>query len=247
MKGRKLAKIPTIRRLLVEDFPQQKSWIGRLFEPVNTFLITVINAMNNQLTIHENMLAQTDRVRIRTNAYYTDGASGPTSVDASFVDADVNTGTDEITMTAHPFSTGDLVQLTTTGVLPGGLSLNTNYWVIRIDANTIQLAASLADSFAGTFVDITSAAGGGTHTATEWVQQPAYVGLTEVAKFSIRFKGFPLFCVLGACVEVAGNQVIIRQATSIDWSFNDGLVTINAVAGLEPGKQYDLVIYTSGG
>jgi hypothetical protein len=83
----------------------------------------------------------------------------------TFVDADVNTTTNRITITSHGYYTGRKVAATTDGVLPGGLSA-TNYFVIKVDANTIQLAASMADAVAGTAVDITSAAGGGTHTLT---------------------------------------------------------------------------------
>jgi hypothetical protein len=84
----------------------------------------------------------------------------------TFVDGDVNTTTDRITITGHSFATTGLkVAATTDGVLPGGLSA-TNYYVIVVDANTIKLATSLANAQAGTAVDITSAAGGGTHTLT---------------------------------------------------------------------------------
>ena len=84
----------------------------------------------------------------------------------TFADGDVNTSTDRITITGHAFvTTGLKVAATTDGALPGGLSA-TNYWVIVVDANTIKLASSLANAQAGTNVDITSAAGGGTHTLT---------------------------------------------------------------------------------
>lgn len=91
-------------------------------------------------------------------------------VDDTFVDGDVTVGTDNITLTAHNFRTGDHVQLTTTGTLPTGLSLATDYYIIYVDANTVQLASSLADAYAGTQVDITAAAGGGTHTMNAQVQ-----------------------------------------------------------------------------
>lgn len=83
----------------------------------------------------------------------------------TFVDADVNTTNDTITLTSHGWLTGRKVAATTDGVLPGGLSA-TDYYVIKVDANTIKLASSLANAQAGTQVDITSAAGGGTHTLT---------------------------------------------------------------------------------
>jgi hypothetical protein len=83
----------------------------------------------------------------------------------TFTDADVDTDEDTITLTAHDFITGLKVALTTAGVLPTGLSA-TDYYVIVVDSNTIKLATSLANALAGTDVDITAAAGGGTHTLT---------------------------------------------------------------------------------
>lgn len=60
-----------------------------------------------------------------------------------------------ITIEAHGFITGTKIALTTGGTLPAGLTA-TNYWVIKVDANTIKLAAtSLANAVAGTAVDIT--------------------------------------------------------------------------------------------
>lgn len=83
----------------------------------------------------------------------------------TFTDADVDTTDDKITITAHGYYTGRKVAATTTGTLPAGLSA-TNYYVIKVNANTIQLASSMANAVAGIAVDITAAAGGGTHTLT---------------------------------------------------------------------------------
>lgn len=54
-------------------------------------------------------------------------------------------------------------QLTTTTTLPAGLSLATDYYVIKITDTTFKLATSYANAVAGTAIDITSA-GTGTHT-----------------------------------------------------------------------------------
>lgn len=71
-----------------------------------------------------------------------------------------------LTITGHGLHTGDgPVQLTTTGSLPTGLSTLTNYWVIKIDANTIALATSLANALAGTVI-VLSSNGSGTNTET---------------------------------------------------------------------------------
>lgn len=83
----------------------------------------------------------------------------------NFATTDVNTTDDEITETAHGLLTGDVGQFTTTGTLPAGLSLATDYWVIKVDDDTFQVATSLANAEAGTQVDITDQ-GSGTHTFT---------------------------------------------------------------------------------
>jgi len=59
--------------------------------------------------------------------------------------------------------TGTRVQLTTTGTLPAGLSLATNYFVIKVSDTTFRLATSFANAIAGTAINITDA-GTGTQT-----------------------------------------------------------------------------------
>ncbi len=70
-----------------------------------------------------------------------------------------------VTLTGHGLATGDSVYLTTSGALPTGLAINTRYWVIKVDANTFNLASSLANALAGTKIN-TSGSQSGTHTAT---------------------------------------------------------------------------------
>lgn len=82
-----------------------------------------------------------------------------------FVDADVTVATDTIAETGHGMITGDGPgRLTTDGVLPVPLAIDTPYWVIRVDDDNFKIAASEADALANIPIDITSAAGGGTHT-----------------------------------------------------------------------------------
>lgn len=68
-----------------------------------------------------------------------------------------------VTLNSHGMQTGEPVYLTTTGALPTGLSANTLYYVIRIDANTFNLASSIANAIAGTKIN-TSGTQSGTHT-----------------------------------------------------------------------------------
>jgi hypothetical protein len=73
--------------------------------------------------------------------------------------------TDIVTVVGHGYLTGLVLRGTTTGTLPAGLALATDYFVIYIDADTFKLASSLVNAIAGTAVDITGT-GTGTHTLT---------------------------------------------------------------------------------
>lgn len=68
-----------------------------------------------------------------------------------------------MTLTSHGLQTGDQVYLTTTGALPTGLSANTLYYVVKVDANSFNLATSRANAYAGTKIT-TSGTQSGTHT-----------------------------------------------------------------------------------
>lgn len=75
-----------------------------------------------------------------------------------------NAGTDILTV-ATERNKYDLVRVSTTGTLPGGLSAGTNYYCIKVSATEIKLAETIEDAVAGNEIDITSA-GVGTHTLT---------------------------------------------------------------------------------
>lgn len=69
----------------------------------------------------------------------------------------VNPTAETITFFAsHGFKTGDQIQFFTSpgGTDPGGLTPNTNYWVIYLNENTIMVATSYANALAGTFVGL---------------------------------------------------------------------------------------------
>lgn len=84
----------------------------------------------------------------------------------TFANTDVNTSTDQIAVTASPeFKTGRKIRLTTTGTLPTGLALATDYYIIVVDSTHIKLATSEANALGGTAIDITGQ-GSGTNTGT---------------------------------------------------------------------------------
>lgn len=73
-----------------------------------------------------------------------------------------------LTHVAHGLQTGDgPVRLTNSGgALPTGLATATDYYAIRLGADTFSLATSLANALAGTAIT-TSDAGTGTHTLSD--------------------------------------------------------------------------------
>ena len=69
-----------------------------------------------------------------------------------------NSTTDVLTANGHGFTTGrGPVQVSNSGgALPAGLSANTDYWPIRVDANTFRLATTRLRAIGGTAIDITT-------------------------------------------------------------------------------------------
>lgn len=66
---------------------------------------------------------------------------------------------------AIDWNTFSKVRFTTSGTLPTGLSLATDYWLVRVSATTARVATSFANAIAGTVIAFTDA-GSGTHTLT---------------------------------------------------------------------------------
>ncbi len=75
--------------------------------------------------------------------------------------------TDILTAVAHGRLTGDgPVEIETTGTPPGGLSVGLDYWVIKLGANTFQLAETFEDAMALIPVPIAIGPGAGTGVQT---------------------------------------------------------------------------------
>lgn len=77
----------------------------------------------------------------------------------------VDVGSDEIEATGHGLITEQPVVYATTGTEITGLTNGSTYYVIYIDADTIQLATTAANAASGTQIDLTGA-GTGTQTLT---------------------------------------------------------------------------------
>lgn len=71
------------------------------------------------------------------------------------VNSEVNVTDNEVTIPSHGYLTGAVGQLTATGTLPAPLATGTDYYIIKVDANTVKFATSAANAEAGTAVNIT--------------------------------------------------------------------------------------------
>lgn len=78
-----------------------------------------------------------------------------------------NITANQIPVTAHGFVTGQKVVYTDGGgTAIIGLTTATNYYVIKVDANTVKLATTAVNAIAGTAIDITATGVGVAHTLT---------------------------------------------------------------------------------
>lgn len=87
--------------------------------------------------------------------------SGYRTVDSTYTfdAADIDADADTITITGHPYKTGDLVSpvlTATTGVTATAPAIGTAYYIIYVDKDTIALATSLSNAKVGTKTALTA-------------------------------------------------------------------------------------------
>lgn len=93
----------------------------------------------------------------------------------------VSTGSDTISITAHPFKTGDKVTYSDGGGTPitaDGLVSGGTIYLIKVDSTTVQLSASYDSAMAGAAIDIT-AAGTGTQSFTGETATATAIGVSQ--------------------------------------------------------------------
>jgi hypothetical protein len=52
-----MSRLPPIQRLVTEDFPEQKKWLGKLLQPLNQFMESIYSTLNKNITIADNLAA----------------------------------------------------------------------------------------------------------------------------------------------------------------------------------------------
>lgn len=75
----------------------------------------------------------------------------------------VNASNEQATCSTHGYSNGDPIIVTSTTTLPAPLAESTEYYVIYVDADTFQFAATYGDAVDGTAINLTDT-GTGTHS-----------------------------------------------------------------------------------
>lgn len=60
-------RLPPIKKLIIEDYPSQKSWIDRLIYPLNQFMTAISSGLQNGLTFEENITSQVYTVEFNNN------------------------------------------------------------------------------------------------------------------------------------------------------------------------------------
>lgn len=127
------------------------------------------SAVSSALTAQPSVVALIDVVGFyrvttvtTTTAQATTNTLGQTDTFTADAGTDVCTWTSTVNIPSNVL-TGTRVRLTTTTTLPAGLSLATDYYVIKLTDTTFSLATTFDNATAGTAIDITSA-GTGTHT-----------------------------------------------------------------------------------
>jgi hypothetical protein len=96
---------------------------------------------------------------------------------------DVNTTNNTFTVT-RKYITGERIRLTTSGTIPDPLVVDTNYYVIAIDATTIKLSTSIVNALNGISIDLATQ-GSGDHTLNLYSIQVQVYQQTSVEEYSI--------------------------------------------------------------
>lgn len=135
---------------------------------------------------------------------------------ASGANSEVNVSDDEITIPTHGLPTGLKGQLTSTGTLPTGLSTATDYFVIAVDANTIQLASSLANAQEGTPIDITSQGSSG---AVNTFTPTSIAGASVVLQVTNFDEGDDVWSDLSTPTSITADAKVLLEKTDPGYRF----------------------------
>jgi ribosomal protein L31 len=92
----------------------------------------------------------------------------------------IDISTDEITSNDHGFYTGQQVQVSSSGTLPAGLTVLTDYYLIVLSSNVYKFATSLANALAGIDVDITNVGSGNMTVTSQTSTTVSYIQNADI-------------------------------------------------------------------
>ena len=144
--------------------------------------------------------------------YFVNGFKSPT-VRHPFVDADVNTGDDTVTITNHGLVSGDIIKFADTA--PGGLTAGALYFAIRMDADRIRVALNYEAAVAETpIANITGTSTGAVLTGN----QSSAITRLFPSRLLISYPNFP--------------EIFDNPTAQLD-SESDSAIDINSADGQE--------------
>jgi hypothetical protein len=73
-----MAKLPILDRIRREDLPDSEDWVDNLIRPINRFMEAVYGALNLNLTLDENLAAQTKSIDFTTRSDYVSASAWDT-------------------------------------------------------------------------------------------------------------------------------------------------------------------------
>lgn len=223
----------------VDELPVQLTTTGTLPAPLalaTTYFIIVVDANFIQL-----------EASVGGGAIdLTDSGTGthtitPVALAPEILNAGWDDTADEINETAHGFVDEEVVQLTTTGTLPTGFSLATNYFVIFVDVDTFQLEASVG----GGAINFTDS-GSGDHTVTRFTAADDMEDVAPIAEqINIPAHGFvdELIVQLTTATTLPAG---LSLATNY-WVIVDDVDTIRLAISLANARTGTAVNITDGG
>lgn len=181
------------------------------FDPVGAFSIR--NCVFSGTTDNDysgSALLWNSNIDIKNSSFLANIQTGGPGESDTFINTNVNTTTEVITITGHTYTDDDVVEFSGTDI-PAPLVVGTNYYVVGVSGDDLQVSATLG----GTVVNL-SDQGTGTHTIatvdSHGVEHPA---TGTVTYYDLTF---------------SGNDYDVDNAST-------GLVTINVSGGSTPSYE----------
>ena len=133
--------------------------------------------------------------------------------------ASVNTSNEQITIASHGINTGDLLTYTQGTSAIGGLGTGVDYYVIKVDDNTIKLATTESNASGGQAIDLTNQ-GSGTHQFKTQGVAISYILENDLESQFLAFTPNSAFA-------FTNNDIIVGSSTTARGTvsdYNDGTI-----------------------